>query len=205
MRKRGNIAIAIATIAFAAVLAGCADPKAANEGNFANAINDYLGRGGRGNICFSALYFPHQVNAFDGSEQQAQLTEMADAGLVRKERKAVKVAQFFGPPTTQIQTVYDLTAAGKAHVAANQLYGGSQFCIAHMKVGKIVKFTEPNSAMGITVSEVTWVPAVASMEPWAERLLSAKKLQFAQRLIDQTTATERNQTLDLTNKGWEAQ
>jgi hypothetical protein len=74
-----------------------------------------------------------------------------------------------------------------------------------MKVGKIVNFTEPNSATGVTISNVTWTPAVASIDPWAEPLLAAKKLPSAQRILDQITSASPQFTaaLDLTNKGWE--
>ena len=194
---------AIATLLLLA-LAACSDPKAANEGNFTNALDTYVSQGGRNWLCFTSVYFPHQVNVWDNSDEKAQLVEMVDAGIVRKQQKTVSVQQFFGPPLKQTQVVYDVTPAGRSHMNSNQEFSGSQFCFAHIRVGQIVKWTEPNNSMGgITVSDVTWVPAIASMDPWAQQLLTAKKLGFAQRLVDRTAATQRNQMMDLTNKGWE--
>lgn len=200
-----NRLTALAATAIAAVsLAACANPKAASDANFANAINQYLASGGNGSsLCFQSVYFPHPDSPYDRDDTRAQLSEMAGAGLISKQSKMVKVAQWFGPPILQRQVTYDLTKGGKAHVASNESYVGSSFCFAKLRVGQIVKFTEPNDMAGVTVSQVTYVPAVASMEPWAEQLLEQKKLASMQRLVDRTVSTANNATLDLTNKGWE--
>lgn len=184
-------------------LAACSDPKAANEANFTAAINDYLEQGGRNRLCFTSAYFPHQISTWDNDELKAQLAELTGAGLIHKTQKTVSVQQFFGPPLKQTQVVYDVTAAGKSHMNSNQEFGGSQFCFAHIKVGQVNKFTEPGAEMGVTVSNVTWTPAIASIDPWADQLLQAKRLPYVQRLVDRTVATQRNQMMDLTNKGWE--
>lgn len=208
--------IAAIAIVLASALTGCSNTKVASDGNFTAAINDYLSSDAR-RLCFPSPSFPAQYpNADVGIPDYApavlaQLQDMVQAGLV-SETQSQQPA--LNPSQTISVASFDLTPLGKAHYSTNpnpdmtpgisgHHFLAGQFCFAQLKVGKIVNFTEPNNGTSITTSNVTWTPAIASIDPWAQQLLAAKKLVAAQILLDQVSnAPVFSATMDLTDKGW---
>jgi hypothetical protein len=200
-----NSTTAAILLALCISLVACADPKAANQSNFATAINNYLAQGAKDKLCLTTVGFPHSSLGsaeVDGPDRTAQLNELIDAGLVHKTHKVKYITGGYTAPYREDSDYYELTPTGVSLVSDNDHFT-SRICFAKLVVGKIENFTEPGSSSGVTVSNVSWFPALADIDQNMQRLLDAKKLRSVQRLIDQTTTTQQAVTVQLTNNGWE--
>jgi hypothetical protein len=189
----GRLMAVVASACVCATLVACANSHAANAENFTAAIDKHLAAGGAGaNACLSislpasntvavnaVAVSPSDPEKFDvvDPDTMKQLDVLVAGGTVQKHREA-KTDDRFGGPFKLMDDVYDLAPDVKSQVGS---YDGQHLCFATLKVGSIEKFTEPSSAMGMTVSEVTYTPAVANLSDWAQGVA----------------------TLDLTNNGWE--
>jgi hypothetical protein len=194
-------------IALTAFVAGCTDPKTANENNFGKAIQSYLDTVYP--KCYFLQKFPATVD-FDIGGTQATLKALVKAGLVsEKEESRREIADLFGGgKKTYVKTSFDLTDAGRKVYkldAVKTLRGDSVggFCFGKASVKDVSQFSEPSDMLGQKISRVNYTYVVTDLPAWAktpEMLAAIKALDVdAKSVIEPVKALD---TLLLTNNGW---
>lgn len=203
----------ISVLAVSLLLAACGGKREANNTNFAEAINDFAkndkvclavnlmldnAQGGMNNtIALGSKEIRIARKNSDGDKVNKtalkQMDILTDTGLYEKGKDATLTVN--GGKDIP-QAVYYRTSKSEDNVINNTQ--GSLLCLGTQKVDKIVLFTEPTPANGMTVSKVVY-DAKLVPEKWAEKLLKNtdenwwKSLQEPQR---------RAAVLVLTDKGW---
>lgn len=195
------------------LLAACSGKQEASNSNFTNAINEF---GKNDKVCLAVnLVLDNAQGGInnmitlgnkeiriarknsDGEKVNKtalkQMDILTDADLY-EQGKDVTLTLNGGPDIPQ--AVYYRTSKGEANVLNSAQ--GSLLCLGTQKVDKIVLFTEPTPANGMTISKVVY-DAKLVPEKWAENLIKTtdenwwKSLQEPQR---------RAAILVLTDKGW---
>lgn len=195
------------------LLAACSGKQEASNSNFTNAINEF---GKNDKVCLAVnLVLDNAQGGInnmitlgnkeiriarknsDGEKVNKtalkQMDILTDADLY-EQGKDVTLTVNGGPDIPQ--AVYYRTSKGEANVLNSAQ--GSLLCLGTQKVDKIVLFTEPTPANGMTISKVVF-DAKLVPEKWAENLIKTtdenwwKSLQEPQR---------RAAILVLTDKGW---
>ncbi|PIT38639.1 hypothetical protein [Snodgrassella alvi] len=195
------------------LLAACSGKQEASNSNFTNAINEF---GKNDKVCLAVnLVLDNAQGGInnmitlgnkeiriarknsDGEKVNKtalkQMDILTDADLYEQGKDATLTVN--GGPDIP-QAVYYRTSKGEANVLNSAQ--GSLLCLGTQKVDKIVLFTEPTPANGMTISKVVY-DAKLVPEKWAENLIKAtdenwwKSLQEPQR---------RAAILVLTDKGW---
>lgn len=212
MRKDGMKKISL-LFAASLLLAACSGRQEASNSNFTDAINEF---GKNDKVCLAVnLVLDNAQGGInnmitlgnkeiriarknsDGEKVNKtalkQMDILADADLY-EQGKDVTLTVNGGPDIPQ--AVYYRTSKGEANVLNSAQ--GSLLCLGTQKVDKIVLFTEPTPANGMTISKVIY-DAKLVPEKWAENLIKTtdenwwKSLQEPQR---------RAAVLVLTDKGW---
>lgn len=212
MRKDGMKKISL-LFAASLLLAACSGRQEASNSNFTDAINEF---GKNDKVCLAVnLVLDNAQGGInnmitlgnkeiriarknsDGEKVNKtalkQMDILADADLY-EQGKDVTLTVNGGPDIPQ--AVYYRTSKGEANVLNSAQ--GSLLCLGTQKVDKIVLFTEPTPANGMTISKVIY-DAKLVPEKWAENLIKTtdenwwKSLQEPQR---------RAAILVLTDKGW---
>ncbi|MCT6881597.1 hypothetical protein [Snodgrassella sp. CS2] len=195
------------------LLAACSGRQEASNSNFTDAINEF---GKNDKVCLAVnLVLDNAQGGInnmitlgnkeiriarknsDGEKVNKtalkQMDILTDADLY-EQGKDVTLTVNGGPDIPQ--AVYYRTSKGEANVLNSAQ--GSLLCLGTQKVDKIVLFTEPTPANGMTISKVIY-DAKLVPEKWAENLIKTtdenwwKSLQEPQR---------RAAVLVLTDKGW---
>ncbi len=195
------------------LLAACSGRQEASNSNFTDAINEF---GKNDKVCLAVnLVLDNAQGGInnmitlgnkeiriarknsDGEKVNKtalkQMDILTDADLY-EQGKDVTLTVNGGPDIPQ--AVYYRTSKGEANVLNSAQ--GSLLCLGTQKVDKIVLFTEPTPANGMTISKVVY-DAKLVPEKWAENLIKTtdenwwKSLQEPQR---------RAAILVLTDKGW---
>ena len=175
------------------MLAGCSDPKAPSKANFKAAINKW---GETSPVCFALpdgdvkaagaddKPFPIYVdqspsrNAFDLQNRkrlQDRLDTLVAAGALRASAETIKVKLYFSfdNKLNDLQVrAYNLSDEGTKALRRDVSPFGDHgrwpsLCYGTPTVDEIVEFSEPNSAMGMTVSEVSYTYHLKDVPSWA--------------------------------------
>ena len=203
--------LAVATLSLAVV--ACGSSKDASKANFAAAIDKALAErcialsvGGYNatSSSFPAALEEMQPGMFTSAEHARDRNQamyapweaLAKAGLVIGTSGPVKRA--FGNGTVPGRT-YALTPAGQSALKAQE---SMTFCAGHKKVKEIVRYTEPGSAMGATVSEARYTTEAVDVPAWARVPAVQQAFPDFKAALDDTR--ERRASLVLNNDGWEA-
>lgn len=202
LKAASTIGIALA---FATSLYGCVSPKAANNANFANAINTYYANPEHcASIQFAAMpnftdgNFPVTVNS--GIPLKPVLLDaMVKDGVLTS--RPVKNAGNFGGPGTEYSIAPSAKDAVRVVQVPAMLGTTSVVCVGRYVVKSVEKFTEPTERQGMTVSGVKFTRVVQDSPTW----VSNKTVRDAAdgRLDFTNKATVGMKLLVLTNKGWE--
>lgn len=161
-------------------LAGCGDPKEANDRNFTAAINEVLKS--ENPLCYivSTKGFPlaqRKDGQFSYGAKLEQLHALVRAGALSvKDTMTKKTYEgLAGNENVSVEAIeFSLTPAGhsayKEKLPANDQWpqGGAGFCLGSAEVADIVEFTEPQLQQGGTVSTVKYIYKVKTAEPWAK-------------------------------------
>lgn len=203
----------ISVLAFSLLLAACGGKQEASNHNFTEAIDDFAkndkvclavnlmldnAQGGMNNTVAlgnKEIRIARKNSDGDKVNKTAlkQMDILTDADLYEKGKDATLVVN--GGKDIP-QAVYYRTSKGEDNV--QNTAQGSMLCLGTQKVDKIVLFTEPTPANGMTISKVVY-DAKLVPEKWAEKLLKTtdenwwKSMQEPQR---------RAAVLVLTDKGW---
>jgi hypothetical protein len=77
--------------------------------------------------------------------------------------------------------------------------GSNAMCVGHYKVDEIIRFTQPNNAMGQTVSEVSFTASPVEVPDWAKSAEIQKAYGLDRKLAAHSKATR---TVLLASDGW---
>lgn len=201
-------------------LSGCNNPKAANEENFAAAINILLAE-------YPACTSTHiDTNPYTGKPPEGEYDQfktpdkiiishtnpdltkayqaLVKAGVFKAEETKLRhtVRYLFGKPdkvTDYPATLFTLNrteSTPKKMTAIN-------LCFATREVATIDQFTEPQQGNGVTVSRVKYSDKFSNIAPWSSDSDVRKVWTGIEKTLEET---EKNAaiTLGLTNKGWSA-
>ncbi|KEQ00639.1 MULTISPECIES: hypothetical protein [unclassified Snodgrassella] len=203
----------ISVLAVSLLLAACGGKQEASNHNFTEAIDNFAknekvclavnlmldnAQGGMNNTVAlgnKEIRIARKNSDGDKVNKTAlkQMDILTDADLYEKGKDAALVVN--GGKDIP-QAVYYRTSKGEDNV--QNTAQGSMLCLGTQKVDKIVLFTEPTPANGMTISKVVY-DAKLVPEKWAEKLLKTtdenwwKSMQEPQR---------RAAVLVLTDKGW---
>lgn len=203
----------ISVLAVSLLLAACGGKQEASNHNFTEAIDDFAkndkvclavnlmldnAQGGMNNTVAlgnKEIRIARKNSDGDKVNKTAlkQMDILTDADLYEKGKDATLVVN--GGKDIP-QAVYYRKSKGEDNV--QNTAQGSMLCLGTQKVDKIVLFTEPTPANGMTISKVVY-DAKLVPEKWAEKLLKTtdenwwKSMQEPQR---------RAAVLVLTDKGW---
>ncbi|WP_370578970.1 hypothetical protein ABX042_15375 [Snodgrassella alvi] len=203
----------ISVLAVSLLLTACGGKQEASNHNFTEAIDDFAkndkvclavnlmldnAQGGMNNTVAlgnKEIRIARKNSDGDKVNKTAlkQMDILTDADLYEKGKDATLVVN--GGKDIP-QAVYYRTSKGEDNV--QNTAQGSMLCLGTQKVDKIVLFTEPTPANGMTISKVVY-DAKLVPEKWAEKLLKTtdenwwKSMQEPQR---------RAAVLVLTDKGW---
>lgn len=203
----------ISVLAVSLLLAACGGKQEASNHNFTEAIDNFAknekvclavnlmldnAQGGMNNTVAlgnKEIRIARKNSDGDKVNKTAlkQMDILTDADLYEKGKDATLVVN---DGKDIPQAVYYRTSKGEDNV--QNTAQGSMLCLGTQKVDKIVLFTEPTPANGMTISKVVY-DAKLVPEKWAEKLLKTtdenwwKSMQEPQR---------RAAVLVLTDKGW---
>lgn len=203
----------ISVLAVSLLLAACGGKQEASNHNFTEAIDNFAkndkvclavnlmldnAQGGMNNTVAlgnKEIRIARKNSDGDKVNKTAlkQMDILTDADLYEKGKDATLTVN--GGKDIP-QAVYYRTGKGEDNV--QNTAQGSMLCLGTQKVDKIVLFTEPTPANGMTISKVVY-DAKLVPEKWAEKLLKTtdenwwKSMQEPQR---------RAAVLVLTDKGW---
>lgn len=193
------------TVALFMVLAGCSDPKRANDKNFKNAIQAYLDTVYP--KCYFYAKFPLQIDT-DFLDRRAALQGLAKAGLLtEKELSRKEFKNWSGSSTLLIKSEYALTDTGRKYYNAdagqpiNRDTGG--FCVGKATVREITLFTEPADMFGHRVTQVNYTYRVDKLPDWAALPEVTSAIPALKEAVNSAaTPINATNTLILTNNGW---
>ncbi len=198
------------SLAAVLVLAGCHNEKRPNSYNFTKAINQHLARHGQECIFF-AQTFPIDVPVSELKAEAGTAPQMAAlerAGLVRGSDMTAAIRGMMGalgPSAPHPVRHYELTNEGRKYlqVKPGVLGQSSAFCYGEEQVASIVKWDEPTTQDGTSVTQVTYTYKFQQLADWAKRPDIQQAFPAIKSTMDQV-GTNQVIELHLTNAGWEA-
>lgn len=203
----------ISVLAVSLLLAACGGKQEASNHNFTEAIDDFAkndkvclavnlmldnAQGGMNNTVAlgnKEIRIARKNSDGDKVNKTAlkQMDILTDADLYEKGKDATLVVN--GGKDIP-QAVYYRTSKGEDNV--QNTAQGSMLCLGTQKVDKIVLFTEPTPANGMTISKVVY-DAKLVPEKWAEKLLKTTDENWCKSMQE---PQRRAAVLVLTDKGW---
>jgi len=204
----------IASTLFTVMLAACSSSKDASNGNFEKALDAHFARD-----CITIQPFImaadgrsypmtvelQQKNAFITQAQVDQnnanatrpVEVLAKAGVLSVSDGTKKVKPMFGGDELTVPTkVYTLTDMGKKAIVSGD---STAMCVGHYKVDEVVRFTQPNNALGQTVSDVSFTVSPVDVPDWAKSANVQKVYGLGSKLAGHSKATR---TVVLASDGW---
>nr|WP_314432314.1 hypothetical protein [uncultured Brevundimonas sp.] len=214
----------VAVAAFAVLVAGCSDPKAASKKNFETAINDWVSQNppclplpysgvsaadraadaGVFPIYVEAAVSEHPMRLENQKKAAVPFEALAAAGLLKGEPAEITQSGFFAGPQPKLAVVaYTLTPEGEkafSEKGASRRISIPSFCYGEPAVKEIVRFTEPGDMMGMTFSQVEYTYQLKNLPEWAK----SKPMQetFPQLARDNADTLEGKAAVVLMNEGW---
>ena len=192
-------------------LAGCNNPKKPSNRNFTEAIDQYLAR--RDDACSSlGQTLPIDVTVSEQKEQYGigpQLAALEEAGLVHSTNTTAVVHGMLdalqGSRPPQSVRRYELTGQGKKYYRQIPTTFGQNgiFCYGQETVDLIIKWTEPATMEGATISEATYTYKIADLALWAKQPGVQQAFPDLRQTLNGASKTNQTAELQLTNKGWE--
>ncbi|WP_239423909.1 hypothetical protein [Snodgrassella communis] len=203
----------ISILAVSLLLAACGGKQEASKNNFTEAINEFAKND---KVCMTVnLVLDNAQGSMSnmvtlGSKEIRIAKKNSDGDKINKtalkQMEILTDADLYekGKDTTLTvdgksdiaQAVYYRTAKGEANMLNNAQ--GSLLCLGTQKVDKIVLFTEPTPANGVTITKVVY-DAKFVPEKWAEHLLKTTDENWWKTLQEPQSRTA---ILVLTDKGW---
>ena len=192
-------------------LAGCNNTKKPSNANFTKAINQYLAK--PDDACSSlGQTLPVNVTVPEQKDQYGigpELAALEEAGLVRSTNTTAAVHGMLdalrGSTPPQPVKRYELTDQGKKYYRQIPATFGQNglFCYGRETVDSIIKWTEPGTMEGATLSEVTYTYKIANLAPWAKQPDVQQAFPDLRQTLNEASKANQTAELQLTNKGWQ--
>ena len=206
---RRSFVVSLAALFF---LAGCNNTKKPSKANFTKAINQYLAK--RDDACSSlGQTLPVNVTVSEQKDRYGigpQLAALEEAGLVHSTNTTAVVHGMLdalqGSRPPQPVRRYELTDRGKRYYRQVPATFGKNgiFCYGQETVDSIIKWTEPATMEGASLSEVTYTYKIAGLAPWAKQPHVQQAFPDLRQTLNEASKANETAGLQLTNKGWEA-
>jgi hypothetical protein len=196
------------------MLTACSSPKDANNANFEKALDMHFAKD-----CITIQPFVmstngqrypmivdlQQKNAFITQAQVDQnnanatrpLDVLVKAGVLTASDGTKKEKQMFGTGEITVPTrVYSLTETGKKAIVGSD---STAMCVGHYKVDEVVRFTQPNNALGQTISDVSFTVSPVDVPEWAKGADVQSMYGLGNKLGEHIKASR---TVVLASDGW---
>jgi hypothetical protein len=188
-------------------LTACDNAKKPSDGNFREAINQYLGNHGKA-CTWIGRPFPIDVSESEQKLQSGTGVQMAvleAAGLVGSSNTIAPTTGIFGPSAPRRVKRYQPTEAGKKYLQqVPGIFGQTAgFCYGDRMVDSIVTWTEPINTGASSQSEVSYTYKIANLAPWAERPDVQREFGDVRTIVNGISKSNEIAGLRLTNQGWE--
>lgn len=203
---RGCISLA----ALGLLTLSCHNPKAADKANFKAAIQEALDK--RPDCLVVSM--PNEPRDFNGHPRDdPQGDALVAVGLAKKQRVMVENSgwSLFGGPKQIPGVRYDLTAEGRKYVGHPPgVFSAADsptrsLCYGTPEVLEIVRYSEPGTAMGQTVTEVTYLYALKSAAPWTQNAAIRQAFpELTGHIATRDHPAQAVMDLVLMNDGWRA-
>ena len=193
---------------------GCTSKKDANEKNFSEALNSYLGK--KGQLCLGIpSTWPVDLNEAErrgGMGTAAEMAALEKAGLVSSHETETEYTPPLSTRPVKARVLrYELTEDGKKFYREKQtlvLVGtkGKQgdLCFGQQALDKIVKWEGPSSVGDSKEASVFYTYKIENLAEWAKTPDIQRVFPGVASTIDGAARTQMNQTLTLTDQGWQA-
>ena len=195
IRRRSIMSIVMAM----PLLVACGDKRAANAGNFEQALQGYYD--GHPECVALPIDFSLGTPLGAGGSWRGQANALVRAGLLSTDPPTG-----MSPPSAEAKTTvqYALTAAGQQAIrkGADSFLGGMALCYAQRRITTVTSFTAPAEVLGTTASRVSYGYELRDIAAWANDGV----LQDAFPSIKAALATPSRSDTDgmvLTDKGWQ--
>lgn len=204
----------IAATVFVLTLAACGSSKDASNENFEKALNthyatncitltpgwtsDSHGYPATIELQKKTPYISQALIDQNNANMTRPMDILVKAGVLSVSDGTKTVKQMFGNGTVTVPTkVYALTDQGKKVSVGPD---STSLCVGHFKVDEVVRFTQPNNAMGQTISEVSFTTHAVDVPEWAKNPDVSGFYAIAKGLGDVRVKATR--TLVLASDGW---
>jgi hypothetical protein len=204
--RTSHPAALVATGTIFLLVVSCGSKKDANKGNFLAAIQAELDKEP---VCIVAT-LPQDAPSGNGQMKTLdQLEPLVRASLVKRTETMVHRSQFDvmledRRPKQIPGYRYELSDLGKKYVMGVRTLTGMlpEICYGKKKVEEVVRFTEPSSARGMTVSQVSYTWKPTDIAAWA-RDPDIEKMFYTSRFLNAANIPqEAKMDLVLSNDGW---
>ena len=204
MKNRKTVSLAI----LLAALAGCSDPKKANEENFEKAAQAYLNT--QYPRCLVVTELPTETKDFDMTGNSKALHALAQVGIIKEvelSRKEIPKS-YWQEQRTDIRYSFDLTDEGRKFYktdAQKRMNGTSVggICVGKAQVVSIDQFSEPGDMMGQKISRVTYSYKVNDLPDWARNEEVVATINgLAPMIASEKAPIKETRAMVLTNNGW---
>ena len=214
--KKTLLMLTVASLACSTAQAASVEPS---KSAVTRAVHQYLGE--HGDLCVGKYQWPRVVTPEDqerGSNDAVQLPVLERLGLVRSEDipaslAAATEATDSRPQAAPAESIrsYSLTAKGRQYVVEKKhstlgVHGqevdhSADFCVAHLTLDKIVKWTPPDEVHGHTQTLVKYTYKIKPAE-WMADPEARKVFPMVDRIIRGAGVLEMNATLERQDGRW---
>ena len=191
------------------VFVGCNSSKKPNEAALRGAINPYLQAQTQTCVAVGGK-FPINVPAADQSSETTKLAALEHGGLVQSQNTTAVVqnlanALSLRPKKAEPVKRYTVSSEGQKYFKQILTTQGQSdgFCYGHAQVDSIVKWDEPTTQDGASVTEVTYTYKFQQLADWA-KLPDVEQAFPAIKSTVEQAGTNQVVEAHLTNNGWEA-
>jgi hypothetical protein len=172
----------IAAVSATLLVAACGKKNDASESSLGDAISAdmktnrgllCLNRSGRGPYAFPSAYSNRDLNEYSSAALREQLAALEKSGLIARAATTPATAT---ANAKQDGITYSLTGEGQKYAVETNRPAGdpnatadsraSMLCFAHVKLNKVVAWTEPDPTAHR--SDVTYTYKLENVAPWAD-------------------------------------
>jgi hypothetical protein len=195
------------------LLIGCASKKDANAKNFSEALNSYLAK--KGQLCLGIpSTWPVDLNEAErrgGMGTAAEMAALEKAGLVRSHETETEYTPPLSSRPVRAKVLrYQLTDSGKTFYREKDrlgLGGNKQvqgdLCYGQQALDKIIKWEGPTALGDSKKASVFYTYKIDNFAEWAKSSDLQRVFPGIVSTIAGAGKTQMNQSLILTNQGWQ--
>lgn len=190
----------------ATLLLSCHNPKAATKANFKVAIQQVLDKHP---VCLPIALPAEPHGSFDlKPHTDPQLDALVTAGLATRQQvmMANSGSSMFGGPKQVSGPRYDFSPEGRKYAGHPEnsalMTNTATLCYGTPEVVDIVRYSEPRSGLGQTMTYVTYSVALKSVASWVKQKDLQNWFPELSTIPTRANPQQRNNNLVLMSDGW---